>query len=178
MDTTIYNPANKRKEQLIDEFVIRTSIFEKIIYEIKNYKNEEIKKHFLIVGQRGSGKTTLIHRLKYAIEDDKDLRDLIPITLGEEQYGITELTNLWEKIGEILEDYYGFTNLYEKIQLEISKTNNESNCFEKIVTSLKSANKQVILFIDNFGDLVGKLSEEEVSRLKIILKTFQWKLVI
>ena len=171
MNTTIYNPANKRKEQLIDEFVIRTSIFEKIIYEIKNYKNEEIKKHFLIVGQRGSGKTTLIHRLKYAIEDDKGLRDLIPITLGEEQYGITELTNLWEKIGEILEDYYGFTNLYEKIQLEISKTNNESNCFEKIVTSLKSANKQVILFIDNFGDLVSKLSEEEVSRLKIILKT-------
>ena len=56
------------------------------------------------------------------------LNFLIPIALGEEQYGISELINLWEKIAEILEDYYNFNKLYDDLQDEINESNNEKKC--------------------------------------------------
>lgn len=166
MNTTIYNPANKRKEQLIDEFVVRTDVFESIIDDLRKTLERKTAQHYLIIGQRGSGKTTLIHRLKYSIEDDKSLSTLIPIALGEEQYGISELVNLWEKIAEILEDYYNFNKLYDHIQDEINDSEDEKKCLEILIKELKSKNKKIVLFIDNFGDLLDKLSNSEVISLK------------
>lgn len=171
MNTTIYNPANKRKDQLIEEFVVRTKLFDSIMSDVKTTDIKYPGQHYLLIGQRGSGKTTLIHRIKYAIEDDKELSNLIPMTLGEEQYGISELINLWEKISEILEDYYGFSNLYNEIEDEINKSNSEENCFEILVKSLKNRNKVLVLFIDNFGDLLKKFSDLEIKRLREILMT-------
>ncbi|MDL5515079.1 hypothetical protein QSE00_24935 [Arenibacter sp. M-2] len=171
MNTTIYNPANKRKDQLIEEFVVRTRLFESIMSDIKTTDNKYPGQHYLLIGQRGSGKTTLIHRVKYAIEDDKELSNLIPMALGEEQYGISELLNLWEKIGEILEDYYGFSHLSDEIENEINKSNSEENCFDILIDSLKNKKKILVLFIDNFGDLLKKFSDLEIKRLREILMT-------
>ncbi len=171
MKTTLYNPANKRKEQLIEEFVIRTKIFDSIIKDVKSSSDKYPGQHYLLVGQRGSGKTTLIYRIKYAIEDDKTLKHIIPLSLGEEQYGITELVNLWEKISEILEDYYGFDNLYDDVQAELHKPNYEEKCFNILIERLSDQKKKLILFIDNFGDLLKKLDEIEIHRLREILIT-------
>lgn len=171
MKTTIYNPANKRKDQLIEEFVVRTKVFESIMTDIRTSDNKYPSQHYLLIGQRGAGKTTLIHRIKYAIEDNKDLDNLIPMALGEEQYGISELLNLWEKIGEILEDYYGFSNLYDELEKEINQSNNEEKCFKILIDHLKQENKILVLFIDNFGDLLKKFSGLEVKRLREILMT-------
>jgi tetratricopeptide (TPR) repeat protein len=168
MDLTIYNPANKRKEQLIEEFVVRTKLFNNVFDDIKTANNKLPQQHYLLIGQRGSGKTTLIHRIKYAIEDDKDLKNIIPITLGEEQYGISELVNLWEKIAEILDDYHGFVKLYDNIQDNIDK---EEVCLEIITKELSKKNKNIVLFIDNFGDMLKKFSDLEIKRLREILTT-------
>ena len=51
------------------------------------------------------GKTTLLLRLSYEIENDDDLREwLIPVVLKEEAYyGIRHLYRLWETIAQELE---------------------------------------------------------------------------
>ena len=136
MQTLLYNPANKTRTQLIEEFVIRTRAFESIMKDIRSSNKAYPGQHYLLIGQRGSGKTTLMQRIQYAIEDDKELDHLIPLFLGEEQYGILELTNLWEKIAEILDDYYGFNNLYEDLQQELDKPNHEEKCFNKLIACL------------------------------------------
>lgn len=92
------NTGNKSKDSLIEGFVIRTKEFENLFSNIRKSKKQH-NQHFLIIGQRGAGKTTLLHRLNYAIEDDSELSAVtIPIIFSEEQYHLSELTNLWESI--------------------------------------------------------------------------------
>lgn len=171
MHTLLYNPANKTKKQLIEEFVIRTKVFESIMKDLRSSNTAYPGQHYLLIGQRGSGKTTLMQRIKYAIEDDEELDYLIPLSLGEEQYGIIELANLWERIAEILDDYYGFDGLYEELQNELDKPNYEEKCFNKLIDHLNKKDKQLVLFMDNFGDLLKKIDDIEIKRLREILTT-------
>ena len=100
----IFNPDEEPKDLLIATFVIRQNVFEKIFKAIKELPTKAAPQHFLVIGQRGMGKTTLLLRLKYAIEDDKDLSQyLLPIRFPEEQYQISDLPGFWEEIALYLE---------------------------------------------------------------------------
>ena len=58
-----------------------------------------------LLGPNGMGKTTLLLRLSYEIENDAVLNTwLMPVVLKEEAYyGITQLFQLWETIARELE---------------------------------------------------------------------------
>ena len=93
----IYNPASQTKQELIDNFVVRLKIFKEIFEDIKTSKMKHPEQHYIIQGIRGQGKTTLLLRLAYEIQNDKELNKwLIPITFGEEQYSVRKLFKLWE----------------------------------------------------------------------------------
>src|SRR5688500_13470010 len=116
MTNLLYNPDRKNKHQLIDEFVIRTEELSEIMEDIESSTMEVPEQHYLFVGQRGSGKTTLLHRIKYAIEDSTFVNKwLIPIIFSEEQYNLSELSNLWENIAQELEDYYSFSGISREL---------------------------------------------------------------
>src|SRR3954470_16951695 len=126
MSTLLYNPDRKNKQQFIDEFVVRTSVFDEIFADIKSSNAKYPEQNYLLIGQRGLGKTTLLTRLKYAIEDDKELSaKIVPVAFSEEQYNISELANLWEDVATYLEDYCGFRGVYEEVQLHAKKANFE-----------------------------------------------------
>src|ERR1700741_4408308 len=172
MSTLLYNPQGKDKQELINEFVIRNTIFNQIFGDIKSAKMLYPEQHYLLLGQRGSGKTTLITRLKYAIEDDKQLaKKLIPVVFSEEQYNITELANLWEEIAYFLEDYYGFEGLSQEIEKHNSAKDFEAKAFDILIKHLEKHGKKIVLFIDNIGDLLNKFDKLEVHRLREILQT-------
>ena len=172
MSTLLYNPDKKNKQQFIEEFVVRTSVFEDIFQDIQTGKMKTPEQHYLLVGQRGSGKTTLLNRLKYAIEDDSKLNKwLIPIIFNEEQYHIIELVNIWENIASYLEDFYGFNGLSEEIAKNTSKKDFEQIALDILIKALNKKEKKIVLFIDNIGDLLKKFDELEVRRLREILQT-------
>jgi len=166
---TLYNPGEKSKSKLLEEFVVRIDSFNKIFNGIKDPNTDTKKRHYLIVGQRGAGKTTLLHRLKYAIEDDPTLSNLIPINLGEEQYHVNSVSDLWECISEILDDYYGFKGL--STSAKEGDPIDEVTSIRNICNALIDKRQRVILFIDNFGDLLKKFGEDEIERLKLTLTT-------
>lgn len=172
MSTLLYNPDKKNKQQFIEEFVVRTYIFDEIFKDIQTGKMKHPEQHYLLIGQRGSGKTTLLNRLKYAIEDDVKLNKwIIPIVFNEEQYHIIELVNIWENIASYLEDFYGFTGLTEEIEKHISKKDFEQIAFDILIKHLDKHQKKIVLFIDNIGDLFKKFDDLEVRRLREILQT-------
>lgn len=172
MSVLLYNPDRKNKEEFIAEFVIRTKIFEDILADIMSGKMATPEQHYLLLGQRGAGKTTMLLRLKYAVEDDAKLSKwLIPVTFSEEQYNIGELGNLWERIAEYLEDYHGFHGITQEIEPYIQQENYEEAALKVLVKHLDQHKKKVILFIDNIGQLLAKFSELEVHRLREILQT-------
>lgn len=122
--------------------------------------------------QRGTGKTTLLNRIKYAVEDTDSLKEwLIPIVFSEEQYNISELANLWENIAQVLDDYYGFDGIHEEMERYSGRKNFEEMCWDVLEKGLDEVGKKIVLLIDNIGDFFKKIDEIEVRRFREILQT-------
>lgn len=172
MSILLYNPDRKDKQEFISEFVIRTEIFKEIFADIKSGKMATPEQHYLLLGQRGAGKTTMLLRLKYAIEDDLKLSKwLIPVIFSEEQYNVGELGNLWERIAEHLEDYHGFRGITDEMSPFFQRDDYEESLFRILIKHLDQHKKKIVLFIDNIGQLLSKFEDLEIRRLREILQT-------
>ncbi|MBU0969566.1 MAG: ATP-binding protein [Proteobacteria bacterium] len=161
----IYNPLNQDKQCLLDNFVIRQREFDKIFAEIKSGRLNHASQNFIIQGQRGTGKTTLLAKLRYEIQDAGDLSHLIAIQFTEEQYHIFSLNRLWENVADILEEKEGF----EKIVDEMEDLEDNEDFFFLIQKYLKKNKQKLVLLMDNFGDILDKLSGKEHKKLRDIL---------
>ncbi|NRA21658.1 MAG: tetratricopeptide repeat protein [Oceanospirillaceae bacterium] len=164
----IYNPANQSEAQLIDAFVIRGKEFGKIRRELLAADLKCNAQHFLIEGQRGTGKTSLLLRVGYEINSNPALHHLIAVQFAEEQYGIFDLCRLWEKTAEILEESSGFAGLSEALESHSEEDNYAIECFDIIERRLIAQDKRLVLLLDNVGDIFDKLSDIEQKRLRDI----------
>jgi nucleoside-triphosphatase THEP1 len=168
----VYNPANQTKEELIANFVVRLKEFHSIFNVIKKDEMKKPPQHFIIQGARGSGKTTLLLRLYFAAADEKKLkRFLIPVIFDEEQYSIRSLFKLWEEIALYLEEEHEtlFNGLYDEMQKYLEKEDYEEICYTLLKRRLAENKKKLVLFIDNFGDMLAKFRKKERQRLREVL---------
>ncbi|MDY0093589.1 MAG: hypothetical protein RBT80_12895 [Candidatus Vecturithrix sp.] len=170
----LYNPHEQSQQQLIESFVARQGLFQDLYLTIKAFDPDQPGQHFLIEGQRGMGKTTLLLRLNYAIEQDAELRRwLIPLAFKEEAYyGIRHLFHLWENIMRALEEKErAFAGLFDQISTTYNdRVDYEQFCYDRLSDALKQQAKQLIVFIDNFGELIQNFSFLERQRLYEILR--------
>jgi TPR repeat protein/DNA-binding transcriptional regulator GbsR (MarR family) len=168
----IYNPANQTRKELISNFVVRLREFNEIFKSIEHDKMQSPTRQYIIQGPRGSGKTTLLLRLYYEVKDSPDLtRWLLAIRFDEEQYNVRTLYKLWENVALYLEDELeeGFSGLYDEMQKHIEERDYEKICYEILKSKLKKQQKKLVLFIDNFGDMLVKFKKKEHQRLQDIL---------
>jgi TPR repeat protein len=158
--------------ELIDNYVVRIGEFREIFRIIKQDHMENPPQHVLIQGQRGSGKTTLLLRLYYEVRDNPELmRWLIPIRFDEEQYNIRTAYKLWENIAVYLDDEIGngFYGLYDEMRQFLDAKNYELSCFRILKKRLQAENKKLLVFIDNFGDMLNKFHKAELDHLYQVL---------
>ncbi len=163
----VYTPDSQTSEELIANFVIRKREFKKILKSITNTALEEPPQHFLIEGQRGAGKTSLMLRLRYELEV-LDESHLIPIQFPEEQYGVFDLCGVWELVAEYLQGYDGFEGLIATLDEHAQEEDYELTCFEWLNDYLDINSKRLVLFLDNFGDLLNRFGPIEHKRLRDI----------
>jgi len=169
-----YNPDEISEKDFLEKFVIRVDIFEDIFEDIKNVDFEVANQHYIIVGQRGQGKTSLLRRIAIAINDDKQLaKFMIPIKFSEEQYQIRSLCRFFEVIAEELQENSSeiFPNILDKMESHIDDDDYDFKCFEYFEDMVKSQNKKLIILSDNIDELLGKLKEKEQRQLRQILIT-------
>ncbi len=167
----LYNPANLTKEELKESFVVRGGIFRKMLDAIKDAPMSAPEQHYLVQGPRGTGKTTLLLRLKYAVLEDEELsRKVIPIAFNEEQYGIRSLFRLWDAVADYLEEESPgeFDGLYKQVE---DLEDDADQCFETLFNALQKRKKKLLLLIDNIGDLFNRFTKKEMQRLREILIT-------
>ncbi|WP_090764439.1 hypothetical protein [Pedobacter soli] len=172
LEHTLYNPASQSKSSLIDAFVVRTKIFSEIFEIISKEDLVGDQRHYLLQGQRGMGKTTLLLRLKYEIENTESLRSwLLPIFFNEESYDLTSLSGLWEKMLKYLDEYWDTNGLYYgHTELFLDSDDYEEKCFNYLLEILTTRKKKLILFFDNFTQLfLDNLTEKEKKRFEQIL---------
>ena len=86
-----YNPAFLSKEQLRESFSVRQSTLSKLLGLVAEEAPDKPRKHTIIVGPRGMGKSTLGLRLMHKIEEDCDLSEAWqPLPFDEESYEIAD----------------------------------------------------------------------------------------
>lgn len=174
----IYNPQTQTKAQLIEGFVVRQNTFKSLFTAIKTAKMDVPEQHYLVLGRRGMGKTTLLLRLAYEVENDPELNAwLIPLVFNEEEYGIRRLFNFWERIMQLLEQQHPEFRFDETERRRLSNQHSKDDdayeraLFDWLSGELERTGKKAILFIDNFGDMARKLTDAEAHRLRKILQT-------
>ena len=170
---TIYNPHTQSKEALIAGFIARKAKFERLFRDIREAPMTAPEQHYLIQGVRGMGKTTLLLRLAYEIENTPDLHaKLIPIVFNEEEYGISSLADLWERTAQYLEEADPlFAGLEKMVGAQDGQDDYERRAIDTILGALKQHGKKLLLLIDNIGDLLKKLDDQEGKRLREVLLT-------
>jgi nucleoside-triphosphatase THEP1 len=173
---TIYNPQNQTKTGLINGFVVRQKIFNRLFNSIKEAKMMVPEQHYLLLGRRGIGKTTMLLRLAYEIENTSELQNwLLPVVFNEEEYGIRRLFNFWERIMDLLGQQYPIFAFDQTERKRISALHKDDDAYERalfehLMSELNRNEKKIILFIDNFGDILEKFSDFELHRLRKILQ--------
>lgn len=167
----LFNPPQKEPQQLKAEFVVRTAVFNQLFEEIQEDLMQHPPQHYMILGQRGMGKTTLLLRLKYAVlEDEKLNKWLLPVLFNEEQYSMPDLAAFFEHIAKILaEDYTAYQTLLDEMRKHEFDANYDQKAFEVLVDYLKQNQQKIIVFHDNFGQFLEKIGKTATHRLRNIL---------
>ena len=167
----LFNPTQKDARQLKAEFVVRTAIFEQIFTDIQEDTMQKPPQHYMILGQRGMGKTTLLLRLKYAVQDDENLQKwLLPVVFNEEQYAMNDLASFFEHIAKLLaEDHPAYQNLLDEMRKHEFENDYDQKAFEILVEYLKKNEQKIIVFHDNFGQFLEKIGKIATHRLRNIL---------
>ncbi|AUD01984.1 ATP-binding protein [Spirosoma pollinicola] len=170
---TIYNPHNQSKEALIAGFIARKQKFERLFRDIRDSPMVKPEQNYLIQGIRGMGKTTLLLRLAYEVDNTPELRQhLVPVVFNEEEYGIGSLADVWERTAQYLgETDASFVDLYDTMTQRYGEADYEQQAFQTLIVALQQQNKKLLLLIDNVGDVLKKLDTQEEQRLREVLLT-------
>jgi nucleoside-triphosphatase THEP1/DNA-binding transcriptional regulator GbsR (MarR family) len=171
--SNIYNPLNQTEKELMKNFVVREREFNTIFNDIKSSDMSRPEPHYIIQGQRGQGKTTLLLKLYYEIKRNKKLNQfIVPVIFNEEQYHISSLFGLWSHAAEKLEEEdEAFTGLYNTVESLFDSEDAEIEAFKALEGALIKKKRKLILLIDNIGHLFDKFTRKEQQRLREVLIT-------
>ena len=95
MATKKYNPGFLSDDELVESFCVRTSEFESIIETLRENTGNS-NQHLIVIGPRGSGKTSLLLRVAIEARRNPELSSRIfPITFAEESYEVSTCGEFW-----------------------------------------------------------------------------------
>lgn len=81
----IYNPQAMPEGEFLARYSVRIALTQKLLEAILATGPEDDPQHFVIQGQRGQGKASLLRRLYLALRDNAETRDwLLPVLFQEE----------------------------------------------------------------------------------------------
>ena len=170
---TLYNPGLLSKSDLIRGFVARKPLLDKLLDDLRRTGIEGSPQHHLLLGQRGLGKTTLLRRLAFAIDDNPELAAIWqPLTFPEEQYNVTSLAEFWLNCADALSDALersGRKAEAESLDQRVESMTGKDSA-QALATLLEEAqrlNRKLVLLVDNIDivlERIGKDQEWELRR--------------
>lgn len=165
-----YNPAFLSDQDLIDGFVVRLTEFD-LITEIVRENATESNQHVLVIGPRGSGKTTLVRRVAVEVRRDEELqKKWYPIIFGEESYMVSTPGEFWlEAIFHLA--FQTKDKKWKKLYEELKEENNEEHLREKALAQLldfsDAEGKRLMLVVENMHQLLGdQISDKDAWVLR------------
>lgn len=176
---SIYNPQRLDDQTVELLFVIRKKFFDYLFKKIVSEEKNSIPQHYLIIAQRGMGKTTLLKRIEVELRKEVYFKDFIPLLFPEEQYNLNSLAKFWlnslDALADTLEEKKLNTeakNVDEVINT-IVKLNDEEqqaqDAYQYLVKYSKTYGRRPVLLIDNMSLIFDRLRKEDQHILRAML---------
>jgi Flp pilus assembly protein TadD len=166
----VYNPALLKKEDLIRGFVARQPLLERLLDDLRREAPGSTPQHHLIIGQRGLGKTTLLRRLAFAVEDDPALAAAwMPLVFPEEQYNVAGLGDFWLNCVDALSDALDRTSdraasqaLDTRVErVPSSGAERSTAALNLLLEEADRLGRRVLLLVDNLDIVLDRLKKDE-----------------
>lgn len=170
----LYNPQRLSDEIVEDLFVVRKKYFQLLMDKINKEKENSIPQHYLFIGQRGMGKSTLLKRIE--VELRKKDSKFIPLLFPEEQYNLSNLSEFWLNSLDAMADALELIKNKEDVKLidakvkELQKIKDDDDlakqAFQFLIQMSKKINKRPVLLIDNMSFIFDRLNKNEQHTLR------------
>ncbi len=174
-----YNPGFLTDEELMASFCVRTGEFESIIEMLRECTGPS-NPHQIVIGPRGSGKTSLLLRVAAEVRRDPELsRGFFPVVFAEESYEVDTAGEFWlESLSRLAdqaphqEDAPDLHRTFADLRtIQDDRTLGE-RCLGALLDFSDREGKRLVLMVENLGMMFKDMSDQEAGwRLRKILQT-------
>lgn len=168
---SLYNPHLHGKDELIFLFVVRQDLLRLLVEDLRATASGKTPQHHLILGHRGMGKTMLLRRLSFAIEEDDVLGPgWVPLTFPEEQYNIANLSDFWLNCTDALSDWLETHGRGVEAEELDEKAESLRPLFEErrarealalLAGTAKRIGRRLVLLVDNVDLVFERIKDQE-----------------
>jgi len=173
----VYNPLSLSKDEALAQFHVRQAAY----LSLMGLLREERPSHVLIIGTRGMGKTTLLQRVRYGVEDDAELNSrYLVLAFPEEQYNVNRLhrflLNAVDAAADAIERF-GNKQMLERIEKYVDVTGKrtpeeiEEQAPQFLADISRELQKGLLLLVDNADRLFEVIETRQQWRLRELLSS-------
>jgi hypothetical protein len=169
----------------VQSFVVREEILDEVLDDLR--RTGDTRQHHLFIGQRGMGKSTLLHRIAYAIDDDPALAARwTPLLFPEEQYNVRRvsdvLSNTVDALAERLEHLGRDAEASALDDAVQAAPADEGARQEHLLAILRAYAKRsgtrMVLLIDNLDDTLERIGDRGEWGLRQVLTDEPWMVLL
>ncbi len=175
-----YNPGFLSDDELVASFCVRTSELESIV-EVLRECTGSANPHQIVIGPRGSGKTSLLLRVAAEVRRDASLSSgFFPVVFAEESYEVGTAGELWLECLSHLADQAphreGGPDLRLTVQdlrtIRDDRTLGE-RCLAALLDFSDREGKRLVLMVENLNMMFRDMADSREAgwRLRKILQT-------
>jgi tetratricopeptide (TPR) repeat protein len=173
----VYNPQSLSKSEALAQFHARQAAYESLMDLLR----QERPSHVLIIGTRGMGKTTLLQRVHYGVEDDAELNSrYLVLAFPEEQYNVNRLhhfllntvdalADAMERLGN--ERMLTRAEAYAEMVGKLGQEEIEQGIPKFLAEVGQEIGRDFLLLVDNADRLFDTIEEREQWRLRELLSS-------
>ena len=174
-----YNPGFLTDDELVGSFCVRTHEFESLMEMLRECTGSA-NAHQIVIGPRGSGKTTLILRIAAEVRRIPALsRRFFPIVFAEESYEVASPGEFWlECLSRLVtQSRHGGDPLELSRTLEELRTIREDRalgdrCLAALLDFADRQNKRLVLVVENLNMMFRDMADPDAGwRLRHTLQT-------
>ena len=174
-----YNPGFLSDEEIVALFCVRTAELDSIVEMLRDCR-ESSNPHQIVIGPRGSGKTSLLLRIAAEIRRDASLSShFFPVVFAEESYEVSTAGEFWlECLSRLAVQNPGregdpdLGRSYEELRgISDDRTLGE-RCLGAVLDFSDRNAKRLVLFVENLNTLFRDVSDPDAGwRLRKVLQT-------
>jgi len=170
-----YNPAFLTPDELIQSFVVRYDDLEAILRQLRENADAPNNQHMLILGPRGSGKTTLVMRAAVEIARQPTLAaHWHPLVFAEESYEVSTPGEFWLEAIFHLKEKSGdprWSQTYDELARETQDERLRERALGQLLSHADSLQRRILLIVENLNMLLGdQLSNDDAWILRHTLQ--------